>query len=328
VPPASRPAPDFYELFANGTFDLGSRAFELLPLGFDGYFVNPISSAAFFGGFTNAAAHGDDTTVQHVLPFGFPFPNGFANAVGQCSNGFLWLEQPLSNAPFFPNVVELLQDRPRIAALWTDLDPSAGGTIYFDVVNPGLVAFTWSNVLEFGGTGIATFQIQLESTGRIVVAYQTVAITSHPVMVAFSRGYGVNDPGPSDLSAEMPFAAGSRQVAMELALESGNPRTGSSFGLRIDQQPVNATLALLVLGLQQRNTQLGGIGMPGCKQYASADTILFQSAGAPTVFTLSVPAGTLFLGFTLFSQAAVLSPGFNALGVSASNGGRITIGFL
>jgi len=93
------------------------------------------------------------------LPFGFSFAGGFTNAVGMCSNGFPLARLVGDDGAVLPNVSELLRERPRIAALWTDLDVTAGGQMFCDTVNPNRVVFTWANVAEIGGTGSATFQM-------------------------------------------------------------------------------------------------------------------------------------------------------------------------
>ena len=66
------------------------------------------------------------------LPFTFPFCGFDYNSVFVGSNGYLTFGA--GDTDFSESVTELLNEEPRIAALWDDLSPNNGGTIQAGVV--------------------------------------------------------------------------------------------------------------------------------------------------------------------------------------------------
>ena len=74
---------------------------------------------------------GDDQTVVLPLPFQFPFNNGLVDRIGICSNGYVWLTDN-TTADFSDSETEFLSQDPRIAVVWDDLNPSAGGNVYYN----------------------------------------------------------------------------------------------------------------------------------------------------------------------------------------------------
>ena len=324
-PRTGNPDPEFYELFPTGpVFDLANTGIDLTPAG-SGYLIAP-STATWFANATNALVLGDDETRPVALPFSLPTPAGTRTSLGVCSNGFLQLDSSLT-ATQYPGPLEFQNEEARIYGLWTDLDPTAAGTVFADAISPTAHAFTWSGIAEWPfSTPAATFQIQVRSDGTISILWHSVTMTSHPVLVGFSRGHGVADPGSSNLSAALPLQTGIGTQPLLLA-SSAMPILGTSLPLQLRAQPVGAIAAALVLGFRKVSLPLDALGMPGCLQAVSSDaTLLFAATPAVTQLPLALPNNLSLLGYSLHAQGAELAPGVNALGVATSNGVTLRLG--
>jgi subtilisin family serine protease len=91
--------------------------------------------------------------------------------------------------------------KPRIAAWFDDLNPSAAGTISYKRL-ADRVAVTWQNLPEWDAGGSNTFQIELFYDGTIRVSW--LAMTAADGLVGLSRGDGLDpDFQPSDLSSQV-----------------------------------------------------------------------------------------------------------------------------
>lgn len=326
--PQGNPNPEFYELFTPGaSFDLSNTAIELIPAG-QGYLVQPGSIGSWFAGFTNATNLTDDQTIPVALPFPFPTPAGVHNSVGLCSNGYLHLTSSTA-AGYVPSVTDFTTGPARIFGAMTDFNRTSGGQIYSDLVAPGLWAFTWDAVAEFGNAANrSTWQIQIDVTGRILLIYQQVTISaSRNLMVGFSRGGGVADPGNTDLSAAMPFLTATGIEPMQLGENAGPATIGQAYALRIGKHPQGALASFLVLGLNQVTIPLDGLGMTGCTQYLTLDSSTFHPVANPwTVCNLFFPNNPRLIGATFEAQGADFAPGVNPFGVAVTNGATIVIG--
>ena len=61
--------------------------------------------------------------------------------------------------------------------------------------------------------------------------------------------------------------------------------------------------------------------MPGCRQYCSLDGSLgFAVFGATSGLSIPIPNNPALVGLHIYLQAATVTPGFNPLGVLATNG--------
>jgi hypothetical protein len=111
------------------------------------------------------------------------------------------------------------------------------------------------------------------------------------------------------------------------------PWLGGTLRLAVDAVPANG-IAALVLGLSDTAwlgvplpLPLGAIGMPGCELLVSMDdAVLGAPAGGTASWQVPVPNQTALLGFDLFAQAAITSPGTNTFGWVASNGVAASVG--
>jgi hypothetical protein len=335
--------PVVYEFFpGTGTVDLSNHSFLFVPNGFGGYVVLP-GSGQFFNGFTNNLNLGDDAVGTVTMPFTFTHPAGSTNSLDVCSNGRVWLAPNPFGTNYAPNVFEWLNDPPCIAPLWADFYPpgaAAGGGVFADA-DPSNNAYyvTWNNVPEYDGsvTGIGanTMQLALFNNGNFELRYQSVtnnATTGGDAMPGYSTGNGATDPGSRDLTVAVPFDTGPGGQPLSLdASPASLPILGTVFGQDISNIPVTAPIGFMVLGFTTfapAGVDLTPLGAPGCKQYESldADVLFFVAGSATHTFSMNIPNNAALGGTTIFTQAAVLSPGINQLGVISSNGGRMVVG--
>jgi len=88
---------------------------------------------------------------------------------------------------------------PRVAALYDDLNPTAGGQVSWKQLADRMVV-TWDGVPEYNTTSFNTFQVELYFDGRIRLSY--LAVGAADGIAGLSRGDGLSpDFFESDLSA-------------------------------------------------------------------------------------------------------------------------------
>lgn len=331
--PGSR-AMAVYELFdvrgAQEQVDLTNNfSMELVPTASGGFRIQACTQGCWESSLgTNLNLRDDD--VSPPLPLGFTTVLGgvITSEIRVSSNGFLYLQGGTSSGCCNGDVQQFLANEPRIAVLWTDLNPFAGGQVTHNTF-PGRAVVTWNQVPEYGTGNAETVQAQLFSDGRVVLTYQQATVTSHDVLVGFSGG-GAPDPGESDFSAQLPITTSGTATPLTLApAGSGLPTLGATFELMVAAIPNGSPFGAVLLGFANPNVPLDPAGMPGCTLLAGGEAALTFIPGRSQVATvpLSIPSSTGIAGAVLRSQGFAIAPGANPLGVVASNGGEIIPGF-
>jgi hypothetical protein len=126
---------------------------------------------------TNLALTDDSVAVGLPLGFAFPMPGGgTTSSISVSSNGFVWLGVRADPGCCNGDVLKLVAQMARIAPLWLDLDPGAGGAVWFNAfpASGGTLAsavVTWEDVPEFGAAAPMTFQLQLFADGSFTTFY-------------------------------------------------------------------------------------------------------------------------------------------------------------
>jgi hypothetical protein len=180
---------------ADGTYYLGVSAFPDTDFtgdgGSGGRYVLDVS---LIDGFVLSL--GDDNSVEVPLPFSFPFQGSSFTSVFVNSNGNLTFGS--GDSDFSESVAELLNDQPRIAALWDDLSPNNGGTVTVEQ-DAGSWTVIFDSVPEFFSTGANSFAITLFADGTVAVDYGAISATDG--IAGVTQGGGAANPGEVDLSS-------------------------------------------------------------------------------------------------------------------------------
>lgn len=273
---------------------------------------------------TNPLTFLDDDTQSIPLPFAIPTKNGSVNEVFMCSNGFMSLE-PTANADFSQSTQEFLDGENRIGALWVDMNPTTGGTIETHTGASGDFHITFTAVPEFANAATTnTFQISISPSGTIEVKYDVCMSVAG--LVGYTDGGGVMDPGASDMNAATLSVTTS--AAGDLGLSNdARPVSNTTVNMNVDNIPPGAFAGALLVGFSgfpAPGVDLSIIGMPGCF-LTTAGGISVPFAVANPVASIPLPIGNLTA--PVFTQAAVINPGVNALGVVTSNGVNLTPSF-
>ena len=190
-------------------FDLDQKTLSFIP-------TQPLAAAYRFvqsdAGYDSAAADagtrfdlGDDDTKAATLPFNFPFFGTAYQQIYVNSDGNLsFITGDSSSAD--RSLGRLTAGIPRIAPLFSDLDPSISAKGVFVTTEAGRFVVSWVSVPVYTSSGVGTpqtFQVRLYPDGRIEFAWAGVTIVEAVVGIAPGRLQG----GSTVLS----FAAGSAQ---------------------------------------------------------------------------------------------------------------------
>ena len=167
---------------------------EALPLGFD-------EQARDLG---TPLPLGDDDAENVVLPFSFPFFDGFHETTWVHSDGNLSFVEPDAGSTA-RSLARAAGGPPRVAPLFTDLDPSRADSKVTAFVAADRVVFTWDDVPEFTFTTVGrrqTFQAVLHVDGRIDFHYLAVNLAS--IVVGVMPGNFEDDVSAVDFSQGAP----------------------------------------------------------------------------------------------------------------------------
>ena len=113
----------------------------------------------------------------------FEFFGQSYNKVYVGTNGYVTFNGGDTSARVSPSA--LASELPRIAPLWSDLDASAKGGIYYNRV-PGRHLITWNKLPQPVYSGKSTFQLSLYDDGRIAFSFKKVQI--HAALTGISPG--------------------------------------------------------------------------------------------------------------------------------------------
>lgn len=192
--------PDFFtELFTTGN-DLDNRDFTWTPAAnVSSYtlcqapaFSLPVDPA---GGTTLALTDDSNLSValtggQTVKLYGVAYSSVFVG-----SNGYLTFT---AGDTSLGETYAIHFNRPRVSALFDDLNPTQAGTVSYKQLADRLTV-TWLNVTEHNGANQNTFQISMFFDGRIQITYLAIAAVDGLAGLSGSTSQNV-DFGPSDLS--------------------------------------------------------------------------------------------------------------------------------
>jgi hypothetical protein len=155
-------------------------------------------------------SHNDTATNLIPLQFDFPFYGTMYNEFRINPNGWIgfgndttqWLNTAIPN-PDAP--------KPAIMPFWDDLDPSAGGNVYYHSTSDSLIV-QYEEIYHYVGThnGIYTFEVIIYPSGKMLFQYKSVTGTINSATVGIQ-----ND----DASDALQIVYNSAYIHNELAIE-------------------------------------------------------------------------------------------------------------
>lgn len=189
---------------------------------------------------------GDDDAIEVPLPFTFNWCGRDYNTVWVGSNGFVTFGAP--SADFSESVAQLLSGPARIAMLWDDLDPSAGGLITAEPVGADFVV-TFNGVPEYGTANNNSFTLTLRPDNTFNIDYSGIDVTDG--LAGTSLGFGIaNNPGEIDLSAAAePISGAPGDAVYEIFTSADNDLSGKNleWGHCPDYEPTIAPAQMGVI---------------------------------------------------------------------------------
>jgi len=160
-------------------------------------------------------ALGDDDSQEIPLGFTFPFQGSSWMSVWVNSNGNLTFGS--GDTDFSESVSDFLNGQPRIAPLWVDLSPNAGGMVTVEY-NSGSVKVDFIDVPEWPAVGSSTFSVTMYDDGTVDLEYG--AVTATDGLTGVTEGNGAADPGGTDLSAAVSLSVNGTTYEL---FDFGNP---------------------------------------------------------------------------------------------------------
>lgn len=108
---------------------------------------------------------GDDGSFELPLPFVFELCGQRFTTISVNANGNVTLGRP--DGSLFASIPAFLSGPPRVAALWRDLNPAAGGIVTY-AQTPNTFKVIYSKVPEFPATGENSFEIELRREANAI----------------------------------------------------------------------------------------------------------------------------------------------------------------
>jgi len=179
--------------------DLEATALRFFPNAFGGYDVFPRGPEREPAGEPLGVATGSAALVD--LPFAFPFFGRREFRVFVHADGALTFGQ--AGLGSLPGLPDFLAGPPRVAAFFTRLDPSRGGSVTARLT-PDRAVFEWRDVPGAGQINRNSFQVVLDRSGEIDLVLAT--LETREGVVGLSPG-GAHDVTAADLSTFEPRGA-------------------------------------------------------------------------------------------------------------------------
>lgn len=157
--------PTFQDEFGYYWFDSGH------PLGpeYNWLDITGIGQVVDFGG------NPDDGNSGPIdLGFDFDFYGSSFNRIFICSNGWVSFSDSTSTSSYNRPMPYGGAPNNLLAAFWTDLNPSAGGDVYYYTNDVDSAVISWENVYDNWQEGRFTFQIQLIAPDTVVYQYEAM----------------------------------------------------------------------------------------------------------------------------------------------------------
>jgi hypothetical protein len=121
---------------------------------------------------------GDDTSATVSLPFSFSFYRQSFSSLKVSSNGYVNFGASAATAWTNADVPSPTPPNGFVAPLWDDLNPSAGGGVWYRTIGSSpnrRFVVAWVGVRHYLNAGTATFELVLEEgTNDLVLQYQDV----------------------------------------------------------------------------------------------------------------------------------------------------------
>lgn len=301
---------------------------------------------------SSSAGSWDDASIVMTLPAafgaGFPFPGAGSPSTLDItinSNGRIYLGNTTdtsfatngANSGFTLNSFQGIVGSalPALAGFNCDLDPTAGGNIWYEDPSPnGGVRVTWDNVPNWQNAaytpaaGPNDIQIELLPGGFINYAFgpnlANGGSTGNFAITGFSAGGGEPLSDPVDWSMLAAYVTGDGSIPLVLDGDA-RPVIGTTVQMTIDNIPPATPIAAYIYGLAQFNpgVSLTSIGMDGCFQYTDFGSVkLVIGPGSSVTDPFVIPNDPGLSGVIINAQAAAYNPGVinNVLGATSSNG--------
>ncbi|HEU4419786.1 MAG TPA: hypothetical protein VFT55_12680, partial [Planctomycetota bacterium] len=234
---------------------------------------------------TNLNLSDDSVAQNNALGFTFPGPAGPISSIDISSNGFVWLGSNTNSACCNGDLPLFLSSMARIAPMWMDLNPSQGGSVWFNTIpaagsQPASAVVTWDGVPEYSETAPMTIQLQLFADGSFTFLYDSQCYNLwHDVLTGVTQGVAAvaNPVDFSAITVGTPHISGTNPTVHELQQQVFD-LAGRSFAF-----VPNGTAGYIVLdrpGCTLASVVRYGHGCP-------ASTAGYEFFAFPTVIDLS-----------------------------------------
>ena len=187
-------------------FNLADRSVTFTPSSAGYRFITGTAAIDTTNPGTALTGLGDDDTREIDLPFPFPFYGETYRKIFINSDGNVTFGGGDSDTSS-RSIGRLNSGRPRIAGLFTDLDPSAAGDGVRVRSDASSFSITWLRVREYTDFGFGpqqTFQISLSPNGNVLLAWSQINVAESVV--------GLSPGGLLSSTTLVSFAAGSERT--------------------------------------------------------------------------------------------------------------------